>query len=939
MNQNNFSWVETHKQLSKFLKNKENSQKELIELLKSVGISPFTDKINELGVEIELEEIDPFTFYCYIYKYGEKRRLKKLQKISEKLDLNYPIDDKGIPSTNAQRVWLFPHKYLRKNNEVPRLWNFFYKALKNEITNEDFQDVLSIRNVGKTKITEALFYVNPEIYLPINGPSKPYLEEKFQINPDFNSFDEYQNILRQVRNQSNLPFYEISYEAWKWNSRKTKFSTKKKGNYWIFQGNPKIFDFEKALREEILEDWTVTAHKDKIKKGDKVILWIAGQNAGCYALAEITEEPREKSDSPDENLWKEENTNTFKAGIKITHNLVDKPILRSEVETIPGLENLKTGNQGTNFSATEEEYNILLEMAEQKTFFKEIKSKFDSTEFDSFIQLIRKINNQLQIKKGDQRVTYSLRNDRLNYIVGSRYCINLFLKNRPKRFGVISKEKLSEESEPYKGLEPQPFYTHLDNLEFSDSQFKSIKTAIKEEYTSCSKSNFLQFNNTDFENYVFASNNNRLVMTPPQNVIFYGPPGTGKTYKLRNEYFPKYTIAEESITPELFFEEKVSNLTWWEAIALALLEIGTSKVNEIIENRWVSKKAELSESKNIRATLWGNLQFHTVLESETVKYTQRQTPYIFDKTENKEWKLIESEVKEQAPHIYEILDSVNNFRSTPKSEIKHYVFTTFHQSFAYEDFIEGIKPKMEDEQKDLLYEMQNGVFKDICLRAQNDPDNRYAIFIDEINRGNISQIFGELITLIEPDKRIGAKNELKVKLPYSKKDFGVPANLDIYGTMNTADRSVEAMDTALRRRFSFIEVQPNSEILKESNYQDVDLAKLLDTINQRIELLLDKDYQIGHSYFIEVESLNDLKIVFRDKIIPLLEEYFYADFGKIGLVLGGRFVHQEKNHAQFPKNFTYENDFLEEKKVYRYTHFKDWTEECFISVYEDLSDE
>jgi 5-methylcytosine-specific restriction protein B len=153
--------------------------------------------------------------------------------------------------------------------------------------------------------------------------------------------------------------------------------------------------------------------------------------------------------------------------------------------------------------------------------------------------------------------------------------------------------------------------------------------------------------------------------------------------------------------------------------------------------------------------------------------------------------------------------------------------------------------------------------------------------------------------------------------------------------MNTADRSVEALDTALRRRFSFTEMQPNPEILLDSEYQDVDLKQLLETINQRIEVLIDKDHQIGHSYFIGIQNLVDLKLVFKDKIIPLLEEYFYGDFGKIGLVLGGNFIFQEENTAKFPKNFSYKNDFLEDKIVYRFAPSEYWSERTFISIYED----
>ena len=162
---------------------------------------------------------------------------------------------------------------------------------------------------------------------------------------------------------------------------------------------------------------------------------------------------------------------------------------------------------------------------------------------------------------------------------------------------------------------------------------------------------------------------------------------------------------------------------------------------------------------------------------------------------------------------------------------------------------------------------------------------------------------------MEEDKRKGNKEQTEVILPYSNDKFSVPNNVYIIGTMNTADRSVEALGAALRRRFSFIEMQPNPSVLLNSEYIDVDLKKLLETINQRIEVLVDKDHQIGHSYFIGIQNLEDLKQTFKDKIIPLLEEYFYGDFGKIGLVLGGSFIYLEENTAKFPKNFTYENDF------------------------------
>lgn len=318
-------------------------------------------------------------------------------------------------------------------------------------------------------------------------------------------------------------------------------------------------------------------------------------------------------------------------------------------------------------------------------------------------------------------------------------------------------------------------------------------------------------------------------------------------------------------------------------------------------------------------------------------------------------------------------------------------FLTFHQSMSYEDFIEGIKPTVSASGQ-VQYHIQAGLLFEIAAEASqswlHEPTPRnFVLIIDEINRGNVSQIFGELITLLEADKRLGQKEHIALVLPYSKKTFSLPPNLYIIGTMNTADKSIEALDIALRRRFSFRYFPPQAELLspvwqiwrllwtqnafseenlsytlkanalfelirplttwqgkqspyeklheirasvgqksrhenpyqylKDEDFEGINLAKLLSLINQRISQLLGEDKQIGHSYLMNVYSLSNLKEAFAQQIIPLLEEYFWGDYGKIGIVLGELFFLPPRQKPILAKFYDYSPQELSFRQSYQ----------------------
>lgn len=323
--------------------------------------------------------------------------------------------------------------------------------------------------------------------------------------------------------------------------------------------------------------------------------------------------------------------------------------------------------------------------------------------------------------------------------------------------------------------------------------------------------------------------------------------------------------------------------------------------------------------------------------------------------------ICKTESEKELTDYSEIMKKYNELKKKNRIE-----FITFHQSYGYEEFIEGIKPIVlnEDDESDsensqeIKYEIVDGIFKKFCdeaRKAQDKENNEYVLIIDEINRGNISKIFGELITLIETTKRAGKEECISTKLPYSKEEFTVPDNVYIIGTMNTADRSIALMDTALRRRFKFEEMLPNYDLLKDIFVEDegvkVNIGAMLKTINERIEYLYDREHTIGHAVFLEKGKdnrididINKLENIFKKSIIPLLQEYFYEDYEKIRIVLGDNAKDEDEQFilaVSIPEDVFEGNigdiDIPEKKYIIKYENFRNIMAYKNISQKKDLS--
>jgi 5-methylcytosine-specific restriction protein B len=717
----------------------------------------------------------------------------------------------------------------------------------------------------------------------------------------------------------------LSYAAWQWNAEVNE------KNYWIFQGNPNIFDFDTALTENLIEDWTVTAHKDKIKTGDKVIIWITGERAGCYALAEVISDPREKSKSPTDHLWKNQETNKLKAGIKITHNLIKNPIFQKEIASVQNLSSLKIGNQGTNFKSNKEEFETVLELAKKKSDKKywlyspgENGSKWEEF-YDQGIMAIgwdelgdlnnlgnreniteaikTKYNPQNElsdialanlefrdvIKVGDVIIVNKGQREYLGYgIVTSDY----FFDSNKTTFQKCRKVEWKKKGTWNETNPPIVGKTLTDITKYPDYVQKLIKLIGIQEIV--------------MENTIKHS----------LNTIFYGPPGTGKTYhtvlraaeiienRIIDSYDQALAIYKAKLHDQIEFITFHQNYSYEDFVQG--LRPDTDKDGQLsFEKRdgifkIISDRAlkNLNDSKKSSNQIYALNSFKNALENLKDQIIESETPLYINDT------AYITAVEEDAFRY-----SADNWNSKDKD------FNGFRMKFSdlevfFEENITG-----RQQIKDLVnisgLAKQHAtyffkVFQKVKSMMQTDDNvsnfveqKNYVLIIDEINRANISRVFGELITLIEPDKRSHGDFPIEARLP-SGDLFIVPSNLYIIGTMNTADKSIALLDIALRRRFEFEAMYPQYEI----NGKEIFDAHILKKINNYVIETKGYDFQIGHAYF--MGEHRDLLQRMNKRVIPLLMEYYMNDEKAVREILQLADLKIEEN--SWPIRITENND-------------------------------
>ena len=571
--------------------------------------------------------------------------------------------------------------------------------------------------------------------------------------------------------------------------------------------------------------------------------------------------------------------------------------------------------------------------------------KFNKQQLEEYYSFLDLIIERFGLQEGDERLVFNLSNkNQIVFTIGQRYVWNIEPCENASKFYTISEEPISNKYLDFDG-KPTAFWNGFSNISEVLKHQQSIFNAIEKELNRTQISGFLRHNKKELEKMAFDADFRKEVLDQlktititdepmekpdktsaiPLNQILFGAPGTGKTYHTKK-------MAVEIINGKKARTREEINKEYEELIEAGQIVFTTFHQSlsyedfiEGIKPETIDGNVTYEVKDGIFKSICKNAFSKEITSDNFEVVYQKLLDEIDNSVDNK--LVLETLVHAKEFTIYK--NSKNNIRFHSNTEkayeavikkevLEHYLKTG--EALDWAPYTKSVA--------NYIIEKYN------YIQNEAIEPKKHVLIIDEINRGNVSAIFGELITLLEDDKRKGNPEHTEVKLPYSGKEFSVPNNVYIIGTMNTADRSVEALDTALRRRFSFVEMQSKPDIL--SKVGEVDLRKLLKTINQRIEVLIDKDHQIGHSYFIGIQNIDDLKRTFKDKIIPLLEEYFYGDFGKIGLVLGGAFIKLAENQVAFPENFEYEKNFLEDKKIYHITPSESWKEDAFKSIYGEV---
>jgi len=1040
--QENYDWIKAFKEIKELVKGYRHNQQGLIDMLKNAGIDVPADEYPEKS-KVPLEQMDPFSFLSLINKFPNVgRRAEFVNKI-----LGYELLDveaenfSGVPTAHGTAALFFPYKFHRNPNDVELLWDLF-ECMDDpaKITSKLFEDILFIRSVGFSKLTQGLFWYAPELCLPIDGQTTFYLENitfpkayKIKNASTYSlAWQEYQNCLIEIRQKIATPFYKVSFDAWVKNGKKysaeqaIQYLEKRYGNA---RGSTHIQVFKNNQNREIALDPKLHSAKLFIECLPQIDFF--NQIDRIYGIAEKRNHHLENYSD---------------------HLGIARPSVLIKISNEEDLASLCDWYELPESGGTEERIEQFLSLWPLESIQKlKFKDYYHAKQYDSFARYIDLFDISMGETYGNNFHVWKLADEKKearehevyryeNKLAWEKKFGQTFdeafdtVKDRVQRiaelarqgdFAEIEKVELNETLKwkivfVYQDLTHPKIYPIFSKEDFKRAGYEGfVKTSAFTylatyqqveadrgprsyfEYIDQINERILNARATEIGKKKSKKLNENLEtanMKEPKhalNRILFGAAGTGKTYQSINHAL---AILQNKTIDEIELEEKQENgrkilkahfdqlkkngridfvtfhqsFSYEDFVEGIRAESGQGQLSydihpgvfkRICDRAKENKKMMKDLGVRSNATVWklsiGDLSTRQYcFENSQIRVGWGQTGNLLDEqtkySENyKQFSSTDHHTLEQFMSGVEIGDVVVCLKST--SEIcavgvvtGDYFYDEHHPDAVREDYLHcrAVNWILKDLEFNIrvlnggvgltlktMYRLWRFTWNDLLqelnkagylLDKNNGNPEPYVLIIDEINRGNISRIFGELITLIEDTKRLGADEELTVTLPYSKKEFSVPKNVYLIGTMNSSDRSLTGLDIALRRRFTFIEMSPEPELLNNIVIQDLNIGQLLKVLNQRIEVLLDRDHCIGHANFMSLTSqctVDDLAQIFRQKIIPQLQEYFFDDWGNIDLILNRNGMLEKENSSKisslFPADALDELGYLNQKAVWK----------------------
>lgn len=823
-----------------------------INVISSIAVNFFKYRNNDSELIAALNSISKVQIQKQFESYKERESIEKVVKIRYKVLEHLTvssIDENTLISIKESVAKEYP------NTKILQNWRNFglcYKLIYSEYEDGTYQyfKKLIVEIIEKLSLTDIVKYR----IVDFNGPQNNGNDEAwFAIyNKNHDTQKTAQQLFFKIKGNEDIRFglykhtesvsnlLTIKPEDFKIDLLITEFKKhievikndiplKDDKNYWLFQANPKIYDLQSfLLNNHATISFSVNQSKKQISKNDIVYFWISGRQGGIFAKGKIYDGPSVLPEFEYEKAYKRDKAQLDNYVLRVYINITNNFVNEPLVRDEIKHDSILAQLEVLRF-ANATNYRITPEQAARIDELLNIENQGENN-----MTKCESLNTILYGPPGTGK-TYNVINKAVEIIDGG------FSENRAtvvKRYNELKEagqidfitfhQSFSYE-EFIEGIKPKNDSNGSLIYDTEEGVLKSICTRAK--IRSAAKESVYDFDETKTNFYKMSLGNTQDdgdVIT--DYCIENGIIGLG--YGGDVDYTGAKT--KESVTE--LYNKSIGDDN----------KFPVEAINRF--RNWI----QINDIVIISA---GNYKVRAIGKVIGDYFYDENRDISFNHYRKVEW-------------LY--TDSVIPVNQILKDKI-------FSQQTIYQFY-----------KKDLNL----GYIRSIISSEEENIDIKpYVLIIDEINRGNISKIFGELITLIEDDKRLGAENEITVTLPYSKEKFGVPSNLYIIGTMNTADRSIALMDTALRRRFTFIEMMPDLTVLENVEVNGIDITQMLAKINERIEFLYDRDHTIGHAYFIKLKGIDEsdryseLCNIFSTRIIPLLQEYFYEDWEKIQLVL------------------------------------------------------